>query len=75
MVKSEDFDYIVVGSGAGGGPLAANLANAGFRVLLMEAGGDPCTEDKSGRGRYLEESRGRGGPVSHANPCCSSRAA
>ena len=35
-----DFDYIIVGSGAGGGPLAANLALAGFRVLLIEAGGD-----------------------------------
>src|SRR5438270_13666902 len=34
------FDYIVVGSGAGGGPLAANLARRGMRVLLLEAGGD-----------------------------------
>ncbi len=32
------FDYIVVGSGAGGGPVAANLASAGFSVLLIEAG-------------------------------------
>lgn len=35
-----EFDYIVVGSGAGGGPLAARLALGGFRVLLLEAGGD-----------------------------------
>ena len=32
------FDYIVVGSGAGGGPLVVNLAKAGKAVLLLEAG-------------------------------------
>jgi choline dehydrogenase len=31
-------EYIVVGSGPGGGPLACNLAKAGHSVILMEAG-------------------------------------
>lgn len=34
------YDYIVVGSGPGGGPTAANLAVAGYKVLLVDAGGD-----------------------------------
>ena len=40
---AEDADFIVVGSGAGGGPLAANLARRGFKVLLLEAGDDLCS--------------------------------
>jgi len=39
--SGDDFDFVVVGSGAGGGPLACNLARAGYRVALIEAGGDP----------------------------------
>ena len=35
------YDYVVVGSGAGGGTVAARLAEAGMRVFLIEAGGDP----------------------------------
>src|SRR6266702_1929466 len=47
-----DFDYIVVGSGAGGGPLAANLARRGCTVLLLEAGGDSCAASEEGRSLY-----------------------
>jgi choline dehydrogenase-like flavoprotein len=36
-----DCEYVVVGSGAGGGTVAARLAEAGRRVILLEAGGDP----------------------------------
>lgn len=49
---NNDFDYIVVGSGAGGAPLAANLAKAGFSVLLLEAGGDPRSQDMTGLYMY-----------------------
>ncbi|KAJ5747012.1 uncharacterized protein N7511_008708 [Penicillium nucicola] len=37
---SSEYDYVVVGSGPGGGPLAARLAIAGFKVLLLDAGDD-----------------------------------
>ncbi|PMD42854.1 GMC oxidoreductase [Hyaloscypha variabilis F] len=35
-----EYEYIVVGSGAGGGPLACRLAMAGHKTLLIEAGND-----------------------------------
>jgi len=43
-MSESDFDYIVIGSGAGGGPLAARLAEGKpgkreYKVLLLEAGG------------------------------------
>lgn len=35
---TDEYDYIVVGSGPGGGTVASNLARAGYSVLLVEAG-------------------------------------
>lgn len=38
--NTNTYDYVVVGSGPGGGTIATNLARAGYEVLLIEAGGD-----------------------------------
>jgi choline dehydrogenase-like flavoprotein len=32
-------DFVVIGTGAGGGPVAATLAEAGYQVLALDAGG------------------------------------
>ncbi|KAL1837851.1 hypothetical protein VTJ49DRAFT_3324 [Mycothermus thermophilus] len=53
----ESYDYIVVGSGPGGAPIATNLAKAGYSVLLLEAG-----EDRSGDLRTSIISLGAPGP-------------
>jgi len=41
QTDANTYEYIVVGSGAGGGTLAARLAEEGRRVIVLEAGGDP----------------------------------
>ncbi|KAG8866140.1 hypothetical protein FRB98_005037, partial [Tulasnella sp. 332] len=38
--RNAAYDYIVVGSGAGGGTTASRLARNGYKVLLMDAGVD-----------------------------------
>ncbi|KAF2269262.1 alcohol oxidase [Lojkania enalia] len=35
-----EYEYVIIGSGPGGGPLSANLARAGHSVFLIEAGED-----------------------------------
>lgn len=42
-VDLDGYEYVVVGSGAGGGPLAARLALAGHKTLVIEAGDDQGT--------------------------------
>jgi choline dehydrogenase len=41
-----EFDYIVVGAGAGGGVVASRLALAGHHVLVIDAGG-PAAENRN----------------------------
>jgi len=43
--SGKTFDYIIVGSGPGGGPLAVNLAKAGYSVALLECGLDAAEAD------------------------------
>jgi choline dehydrogenase len=43
QAKSLTYEYIVVGSGPGGGTVASRLARAGHSVLLIEAGDDQGT--------------------------------
>jgi choline dehydrogenase len=40
MANEMEADFVVVGSGAGGAPLASRLALAGFSVIVLEAGDD-----------------------------------
>lgn len=56
MSMANGFEFVVVGSGAGGGTLAARLAESGRRVMLIEAGGDPL-ELTGGNSAYPHDER------------------
>ncbi|KAI0122360.1 GMC oxidoreductase [Daldinia grandis] len=40
VIGQSEYQYVIAGGGAGGGPLAVELAKAGYSVLLLEAGSD-----------------------------------
>jgi choline dehydrogenase len=47
MAEGVEWDYVIVGSGAGGGTLAARLVEEGMRVFLIEAGIDPSASQEA----------------------------
>ncbi|KAI8958390.1 putative GMC oxidoreductase [Daldinia sp. FL1419] len=56
-IEDDHFDYIVVGSGPGGGPLAVNLAQAGWSVLLLEAGRNYTGKDNQRIPAFIGEAQ------------------
>lgn len=61
-MAQQEYDVIIVGSGAGGGMATNRLANAGLKVALVEAGDfyDPADESQRTQLRYPWESPRRG---------------
>jgi choline dehydrogenase-like flavoprotein len=47
------WDYIIIGTGMGGGPVGLRLAQAGFSVLFLEKGRSPLNPD-SLKGQFAE---------------------
>lgn len=60
--KKQEYDVVIVGSGAGGGMAAKVLADAGLSVAVLEAGGeyDPAKEEYRTQLRWPWESPRRG---------------
>src|SRR5205823_6909524 len=68
VLRMDDYDVIIVGTGAGGGTLARHLAPSGKRILLLERGDWLPREPQNARpGRVRRQSlRVRGHVVRRA---------
>ncbi|MFT5660104.1 MAG: choline dehydrogenase-like flavoprotein [Sulfurimonas sp.] len=47
ILMKHDYDVCIVGSGAGGSPIAYELSNAGYKVVVLEKGKNLTEEDVS----------------------------
>ena len=65
---SNDYDVIIIGSGAGGGTLAYRLAPSGLRVLILERGDYVRRELENWDSREVI-TRGRFEIVKTVEPC------
>jgi choline dehydrogenase-like flavoprotein len=61
--SAEEVDFCIVGAGAGGGTLGAKLAEAGFSVVILDAGphwdptGDFVSDETASRGLFWTDER------------------
>ena len=46
-MKTQHYDVVVIGTGAGGGTMARALADTGARILVLERGGFVPAEDRN----------------------------
>ncbi len=75
MNNGSDFDFIIIGSGAGGGTLAYRLAPSGKKILLIERGPFVRREKENwnslevnARGRYNTKELWRNADGSELHP-------
>lgn len=54
MKNQFNWDYIIIGTGMGGGPIGLRLAQAGFSVLFLEKGLSPA-KSSALKGQYAEQ--------------------